>query len=264
MAEIKKSNEAKDYKERFEFRLTVGDNIICQRYFKINNFNPASLRSFELVDTIRSCANKIHRDLVDKTQVYLRILAPRMFESVEEMNEYFSSEIHRLGINAGEGIVVKGSEIDYFWNGEKAVPTDSKFDDGEFMRELTSDDRVEYKFAFYVDEKEACSTVWTGVYPKYIRNSIDLSNKRGRFDDVDKNYTMSFEQYLMYKLVEGRKDLVWGLIKDICYTCSLANEDWSDYTITGEYNTRDKNGEVINTKVYKNVLSKRFIRDNKK
>ena len=40
MSEIKKSAaESKDYKERFEFELTVGNNIICQRYFRINNFN---------------------------------------------------------------------------------------------------------------------------------------------------------------------------------------------------------------------------------
>lgn len=263
MAEIKKSNEAKDYKERFEFRLTVGDNIICQRYFKINNFNPTSLRSFELADTIRACAKKIHDDLVDKTQVYLSILAPRMFTSVDEMNKYLSKPENHYGFNIGEGIVVAGSEVDYFWDGECARPSQFKFDDGEFYRPLTKEDEVEYKFAFYVDEKEACSTVWTGIYPKYIRNSIDLSNKRGRFDDVDKNYTMSFEQYLMYKLVEGRKDLVWGLIKDICYTCSLSNEDRTEYTIDGEYYTREKNGPVQNVKAYKNILSKRFIRDKK-
>lgn len=248
MAEIKKSNEAKDYKERFEFRLTVGDNIICQRYFKINNFNPTALRSFELAQTIRDCAKKIHSDLVDKTQVYLSILAPRQFVSVAEMKEYFSNEQNHSGINIGEGIVVKGSDTDYFWNGEEPVPTQAKFDDGEFSRPLTDEDEVEYKFAFYVDEKEACSTVWTGVYPKYIRNSIDLSNKRGRFDDADKNYNLSFEQYLMYKLVEGRKDLVWGLIKDICYICSLPNEDRTDYTITSEYSGKE----------YLNILSEKF------
>lgn len=263
MAEIKKSNEAKDYKERFEFRLTVGDNIICQRYFKINNFNPTSLRSFELAETIRKCAGKIHSDLVDKTQVYLSIIAPRFFSSIDEMETYFSKPENRYGINIGEGIVVAGSDVDYFWDGGKPSESQFKFDDGELSRPLTKEDEVEYKFAFYVDEKEACSTVWTGIYPKYIRNSIDLSNKRGRFDDVDKNYTMSFEQYLMYKLVEGRKDLVWGLIKDICYTCSMSNEDRTDYTIDGEYYTREEKGPIEGTKVYKNILSKRFIRDKK-
>jgi hypothetical protein len=186
-----------------------------------------------------------------------------MFTSVEEMDKYFSKPENHYGLNVGEGIVVAGSDVDYFWDGGKPSPAQTKFDDGEFSRQLTKEDEVEYKFAFYVDEKEACSTVWTGIYQKYIRNSIDLSNKRGRFDDVDKNYTMSFEQYLMFKLVDGRKDLVWGLIKDICYICSLQNEDRTEYTIDSEYYTREKEGEVEAVKEYKNYLSRRF-RDNKK
>jgi hypothetical protein len=250
MAEIKKSNEAKDYKERFEFRLTVGDNIICQRYFKINNFNIRSIRSFELADTIRRCAKKINADLIDKTQVYLSIAAPRYFSSLDEMNSYFANPHHADEMRLGEGIVVVGSDVDYFWDGSKPAQCGFKFDDGELSRPLTDEDRVEYKFSFYVDEKEACSTVWTGVYPKYIRNSIDLSNKRGRVEEVDKN-SMSFDQYLLYKLVEGRKDLVWGLIKDICYVCSFPYEatDGDDsYTIEADYGK----------KTYKNLLSDKF------
>jgi hypothetical protein len=34
--------------ERFEFVLYINDNIICQRYFPINNFNPKSIKSYEL------------------------------------------------------------------------------------------------------------------------------------------------------------------------------------------------------------------------
>ena len=39
---IKKETKVVDneaYKERFQFLLWVNDNIICQRYFKINGFN---------------------------------------------------------------------------------------------------------------------------------------------------------------------------------------------------------------------------------
>ena len=50
---LKNKTEKKDsidYKEPYEFRLLIGDSIICQRYFKINNFNQASLTSMELTD----------------------------------------------------------------------------------------------------------------------------------------------------------------------------------------------------------------------
>ena len=66
--------QVKDYKERFEFKLMVGNNIIIQRYFKINNFNPRSLRSFELADAIRNCASVIDNELKSKTQTYLEII----------------------------------------------------------------------------------------------------------------------------------------------------------------------------------------------
>ena len=88
MAEVKKQFEqALAFKERFEFRLTVGDDIICQRYFRIGNFNPLSLKSMELTDTIRGCAQTIDDDLKSKSLIYLEIFAPRIFNSLEEFEK---------------------------------------------------------------------------------------------------------------------------------------------------------------------------------
>lgn len=232
--------QAKNYKERFEFKLTVGNNIIIQRYFKINNFNPRSLDSFELSQVIRNCAAIIDDELKSKTQTYLEIAAPMVFNTVEDMKNYFSDGKHANQMRIGNGISVKNSIHDYSW-GKNGQPVESqfKFDDGDFSSELTDDDRVDFKFAFAVDGREVCSTIWTGVYPKYIRNSIDLSNKRGRQDPEDVS-RLTFEQYLDYKLVEGRNELVWGLIKDICYVCSAKN---SYYTVS----------EKIGNKVYNNI-----------
>ena len=86
MADYRK-NEVRDFKERFEFKLTVGENIICQRYFKINNFNPLSLSSIELADIMRHLAVMVDNDLKDKSQVYLDIMAPQIFHTEQEMNE---------------------------------------------------------------------------------------------------------------------------------------------------------------------------------
>ena len=44
--EVILNNES--YKERFQFILSLGENIICQRYFRINGFNPESVESYEL------------------------------------------------------------------------------------------------------------------------------------------------------------------------------------------------------------------------
>ena len=243
--------QVKDYKERFEFKLMVGNNIIIQRYFKINNFNPRSLRSFELADAIRNCASVIDNELKSKTQTYLEIIAPMVFNTVEDMNKYFSDGKHASQMRIGNGISVKESAHDYFW-GKNGQPVESqfKFDDNDFSTALTDEDRVDYKFSFCVDGREVCATIWTGVYPRYIRNSIDLSNKRGRQDPDDVS-RLSFEQYLDYKLVDGRTELVWGIIKDICYVCSIQDNNY--YTVTENYgNTVSKNFQDYRIWVDKN------------
>lgn len=237
MAENTKRNaeQTRDYRERFEFRLTVGDNIICQRYFRINNFNPLSFRSFDLPETMRVCADMIDKDLKSKTQIYLELFAPQVFESMEEAEVYFSKEENRKKHMLGEGIVIKGDEQNYFWGEEKGIlPAQYKFDDGEFSNGLSDDDVVEYKFSFYdngwnLDEhREVCSVVWEGVYPKFVRNQIDLSNKKYRYDGDDVS-RLSLEQYLLYKMCEGKTDLVWRIIKEICFTCSSQDDSW--YTL---------------------------------
>ena len=255
MAEVKKQFEqALAFKERFEFRLTVGDDIICQRYFRIGNFNPLSLKSMELSDTIRACANTIDSDLKSKTQIYLEIFAPRIFNTMEDFEAYVGNENNRNALVRGEGVVIRDvKDHDFAWNGvDKLIPLDFKFEDGEFSEPLTDEDYVTYKFAFLDSGREVCSTVWTGVYPRFVRNSIDLSNKRGKLDQSD-IYRVGFEQYILYKLVEGRNDLVWKLVKEICYTCSEVDEF---YTITSEYKD-DKSGK---TYLYNNkAASKRII-----
>jgi hypothetical protein len=230
MTEIKKSAESKDYKERFEFELTVGNNIICQRYFRINNFNPTSLRSYELTDAIRKCVATIDNDLKDKTMTYLEIYAPKVFNTVEEMSAYVTNPYNQYYLSLGEGLVVRGDkDTDYFYtgDGEGYKALGYKFDDGELTEASNDDNKTTYKFSFKVDGREACSIVWDGYYPKFVRDKIDLSNKRGKFESEDTS-RLSFEQYLLYKMVQGKSDLVYGLIKNICQACG--NPDNKSYT----------------------------------
>lgn len=229
MSEIKKSREPKDYKERFEFELTVGNNIICQRYFRINNFNPKSLRSYELTDTIRRCVALIDRDLKDKTHTYLEMYAPKIFNSKEEMLNFVSNPENDNRLTIGEGLVVKGdNKTDYAYDGKGSIiELGYKFDDGELSESSPESNKMTYKFAFKVDGREACVVTWDGYYPKFVRDKIDLSNKRGKFEGEDIN-RLSFEQYLLYKMVKDKNDLVYGIIMDICHTCSFT--DNKDYT----------------------------------
>ena len=233
MTENKKSIEPRDYKERFEFVLTTGGNIICQRYFRINNFNPTSLKSYELTEALRSCVRTIDKDLRDKTQAYLEMYAPKTFDTADEMRAFAANPENVDKFSYGEGLVVRGNALtDYVYVGNGVVKElGYKFDDGEITENPVQSNKTEYKFAFKIDGKEVTAISWTGYYPKFVCDKIDLSNKRGKYDaeDVDR---LSFEQYLLYKMVEGKSDLILGLIKNICYACSFANSN--DYTTTVE------------------------------
>ena len=258
MAELnnkRQTGEARDYKERFEFRFTVGNNIICQRYFRINKFNPLCLSSLELADTIRTCARMIDSDLKDKTEKYLNMVAPRTFKNVAEMNKYFESEQHKDSMHLGEGIVLREPENapNYAWGKNRTpVQLTEKFDTTrEFITPLTEEDTATYKFAFYDNGREVCSTIWEGTYPKYVRNSIDLSNKKGKVSDEEDIARLSFESYVLYKMVEGKSDIVFKLIKEICFTCSSEDNSW--YTTSLSYLNDGKQTKYDNTELQREL-----------
>jgi hypothetical protein len=225
----KRVKAPRDYRERFEFELTFGDNIICQRYFRIPDFNPASLRSYELTDAVRRCTMIIDNDLKSKTHAYLEMYAPMTFNSEDEMYAFFANPDNAARLRFGEGIVVRGNkETDFVFTDKSEVrPLGYKFDDGELTEMSPEDGKVSYKFVFRVDGREVCAVVWDGYYPKFVRDKIDLSNKRGKCNPEEAS-RLSFEQYLIYKMVEGKNDLVYGLCNTISQACSYS--DNSEYT----------------------------------
>ena len=229
MSENQKTFAPRSYKERFEFELTVGENIICQRYFRINNFNEESLKSYELIEALRRCVRTIDNDLKLKTQTYLELYAPMVFNSEDEMYAFMSNPYNSRRVSLGEGIVVRGNKTtDYVLVDEcKVEPLGYKFDDGELTEQSPELNKVTYKFAFKVDGREVAAMVWDGYYPKFVRDKIDLSNKRGKFDGDDTS-RLSFEQYLLYKMVQDKSDLIYGLIMHICTACSYPeNEEYT-------------------------------------
>lgn len=218
-------------KERFEFKLTVNDNIICQRYFKINNFNENSLHSLELKDTIDLCVALIDNDLKSKSRVYTWHTAPQIFNSEEEMNKWISNPSNANSIRFGESIFLRNSSREYWWNGEKAIECSDTINDGEF----TSLDETPtmFKFSFLDNGNEVYSKVWSGeFYPKFVRNGVDLSNKRGKFEDDDIT-KLNFESSLLNHMVNDKTDLVSVIIKEICDTCTVNTKKW--YTTNETY-----------------------------
>ena len=230
-----------DYKEPYEFRLLIDDNIICQRYFKINNFNPNSLSSLELIDVIRECANMIDEDLKSKTRIYLWHMAPVVFQNETEMRQWFANPENHSKVRCFENIVLRDKDnTEYTWDGEKLILCDKKICDGTFTTPLSDKDTLTYEFAFYVNEKKVASTIFDGVYPHYIRRNIDLSNTRGKFEEDDLS-RLSFESYILNRLVYDKQDLIKKIVKEICYVCSVPENSY--YTQVETF--KKPNGEVV-------------------
>ena len=57
--------------KKFEFILYINENIICQRYFSIKNFNKNVLKSNELIYCLNHCVYLIEEDLKEKSYDYL-------------------------------------------------------------------------------------------------------------------------------------------------------------------------------------------------
>ena len=234
-----------DYKEPYEFRLLIGDSIICQRYFKINNFNQLSLSSVELTNTVRACAQMIDDDLKSKSRIYTWHMSPLVFNNEDEMYSWFANPEHKewvKNLRMNENVFLRDENApEYTWTGEKLIPHEKKINDGTFTSSLQDKDICTYEFAFYVNDKKIISTTFDGVYPYFIRRNIDLSNTKGRFegDDITR---LGFDSYLLNTLVFDRPDLIKKVVKELCYVCSVPEDDY--YTVIDSYYLPD--GKKVN------------------
>lgn len=231
-------------KERFEFELSVNGNIICQRYFKINNFNSASVYSTEFLDTVRGCAELIQDNLRNKTEIYIRHMAPIIFDNEGQMHEWFKNKRNVEDVHYGAWIAIRGAGgHDYVWlGGDNFKDEGVRTEYNEFIDAPQDEQETIFKFRVidngydYIknpSKKVIGEIEWDGnQYPRFIRNGVDISNGRGRYDDMDIS-KLSHEMSLYYWCNAGQPDLVPVIIRDICEVCSW--EDRSQYTTKMEF-----------------------------
>lgn len=219
------------WKERHQFVLSANGNIICQRYFKVNGFNPNSLRSVELLDTVRDIVDMIKSDLTSKSRVYTGItMAKRSkltgFYEGEELSYsdrgLICSDKYEGEIELSNGVILNKTYIE------------------NDMTEDVDNEPFEFKFSYLFDDKLICEEIWDGtVYPKYIRNSVDLSNSNSSYKYTDP-MRMTFSQQMTKHLNEGRIDLIYTIIRMFCDTLSNnvdkdGNSSEKEYTSEMEY-----------------------------
>jgi hypothetical protein len=95
----------------YEFILYINNNIVCQRYFNIKNFNPDVINSLEVRDIISDCCDIVKKDLKQKTFEYLyKYFNPYVEQKEEEIdrrNIYENEDFFDLEIKVDDNGVRK-------------------------------------------------------------------------------------------------------------------------------------------------------------
>lgn len=81
----------------FEFLLTLGNNIVCQRLFSVPNFNEKTLKSLELYDEIKFICLDMVKELKNKNAEYLlensEYFLNNDYVEVNDLGERFSLKL---------------------------------------------------------------------------------------------------------------------------------------------------------------------------
>jgi hypothetical protein len=222
------SGETKSYvKYDYSFELKINNDMICQRYFNINRFNPNSLKSIEFKNYFDSICNMIEEDLKSKTRVYLYNVCSTFareadLKRIQEMN------IHQISI---ADICI---DIDIaLYSSELYTPLYDEFHPDYINQEVN-----DISFSFLYKDKVFMTRVWNGNdYPQFIRKNIDIANHqwiqinpqyRVYFDNCDED-KLKYEQTLKKKIFQGREDLIPKIITMFREVCSMENRDYEYY-----------------------------------
>lgn len=242
-------------KEDFEFILTINDNIICQRYFRINGFKKESYSSMDLVRAIDDCVNLIDNDLKVKTQIYYEATSPQVFQDKEEMEQW--GERHRgESVDMPIYVVLEDDDSTYIWDGNDFSLYERNFNKSDYVETDEENNQYILKFSFRDNGVEKCSKIWdASVYPRFVRTNIDLSNSKNKYrtDGV----FAPVEKSVIDMFIESQKDLIPLIVKELCDVCSY--EDVSEYETYDTY-TNDNSDENITYDLSINRANSKYFR----
>ena len=225
--EVKVDNSA--FRDRFRFLFSANDNIVCERFFKINYFNNASVFSEELGDTIRNIVGRIQADMESKSRIHTWYTDP--------------SPVKLTGFKPdGMGFAEEGGTYLVYDtpNTPKEIEEEVKPYDVTFKFDFQMAQNVEMNqedgkpsFSNY---KSLYCVIWDGtVYPKDVRNSVDLSNSMSSYRNCDVS-AMNFIRTLNYRMILGKSDLIYETIKRICDTTSGEGKTYTNSSLYGTGN----------------------------
>lgn len=232
---VTKKVDNSSYREKFQFLLSINENVICQRYFRINNFDFASIESIELKETMDNCVEMIQNDLKEKSRVYMwytnndPIKLTGFVNSIEGLD---ARDVHCLTNGIDGEYLLSNNKVIYKTYFDYASESNIN---AEYSDERPADGDFVFKFTFMMDDKPLYERVWdANVYPKYIRNGVDLSNSNAVYKDKDVS-TLPFSLAIIHHMTAGKPDLVFKIIRYICDNLSTVYSDDYEYTKTETY-----------------------------
>ena len=156
-------------------------------------------------------------------------------EDVEKYGREFLSILTdssiRGKIEAPDGKIYNKEYINYNENVTNDYGELERPNDGEFI----------FKFSFLIDDKAVFEKIWDGnVYPKFVRNGVDLTNNYAQYNNKDTS-SLSFSAAIIRYMQNGKTNLISDFIRRICETLSNSFREKYSYTKQMKYN----NNEVI-------------------
>lgn len=224
------------YKSKFQFLIWVNDNVICQRYFKVNGYYEDFLHSAEFDECMYGIVESIKRDLESKSRIFmwyyntsepLKMTGFMTDEEVDKYGEDFVSLLSDTKI-VGDIIAPDGKVF------KKTYLKQDNFSDDPNDNDRPENDEFIFKFSFLIDDVPVFEKIWDGnVYPKFVRNGVDLTNAYSNYNNDTS--MMNFGSAIIRYMQKGKTNLINDFIHRICDTLSLGYyEDEKTHRCTKE------------------------------
>ena len=124
---------------KFEFLLTLGNNIVCQRFFNVRDYNPEIRHSLDLYYTIKNICEEIGDDLKIKTMDYLYDNMEFFYDLPEsEPQSIITNESFVLEIKLGDEVFIRSMFPSNYYHPKVRYTVDIRPYLKRYLSELTN------------------------------------------------------------------------------------------------------------------------------
>lgn len=97
---------------------------------------------------------------------------------------------------------------------------DENYDNPEFSTPIPETTKTTFKFTLFDNNRPLITKIWSGdEYPFSVRNSVDLTNKKYKYNNI-KSYELDFAKQVLQKASADKSDLTSVIIRHISSTCA--------------------------------------------